>query len=145
MSGLFVLDTSVTMAWCLTDETNPYANDVLDVLMTNQAIVPAIWTLEVANVLLMSERRGRLTTAMTENFLGLLHKLRITVDTHSISSISERIIDLGRNYATTSYDAAYLDLALRENLPVASIDARMKVAMLTLGVPLFDPACVSRS
>ncbi len=145
MSVRFVLDTSVTLTWALKDENNLYADSVLDALLTMQAMVPVIWTLEVANVLLVSERRGRLTNAMTENFLGLLRKLPITVETTSAGAISDHLIDIGRTYSITSYDAGYLELGLRENLPIASLDARMQSVMATVGVPLFDPTLLSRS
>ena len=138
MSTRFVMDASVTMAWCFDDEGGQLADQALDALEDGEAIVPAIWTLEVANVLLVAERRGRLTRADGEQFLSMLEKLPITVDTSSICAISERILSLGRDHGLSSYDAAYLELAMREGIPLATGDERLRQAMKVLGIAEFS-------
>lgn len=138
MSGRFVVDASVTLSWCFADEGGALAEATLDALHAGEVLVPAIWTLEVANVLLVVERRGRLTQAESEQFLGLLEKLPIHVDMTSAQAISQRILALGRDYRLSSYDAAYLELAMREGLPLATADAALLQAMAALGVPVFE-------
>ena len=133
----FVMDASVTLSWCFADEGGELAQQTLLALTDGEAIVPAIWTLEVANVLLIAERRSRLTRAEIEQFLTLLASLPITVDTGSILAISSPILALGRDYRLSSYDAAYLNLALHEGLPLATTDADLLRAMAILLVPPF--------
>jgi len=130
----FVLDCSVTMAWCFKDEQDPYAEGVLRLLQTADAVVPAIWALEVMNVLLVAERKGRLSPAESEKFTGLLSMLPITID--SAPGISSRVMDLGRAYNLSAYDATYIELALRKGLPVATRDEAIRHALNTLGIPL---------
>ncbi len=132
-----VIDASVTLSWCFSDEENDSALQTLNALAEGEAVVPAIWTLEVANVLLLAERRGRLARAESEQFLALLEKLPITVDTTSICAISPHIMALGRDYQLSSYDAAYLELAMREGIPLATIDTLLLNAMTRLGVSTF--------
>src|SRR6478735_2969697 len=99
------------MAWCFEDEATDATDAVLDRLSENQAVVPAIWPLEVANVLLVAERRGSLSEAQASRFLGLLAQLPIGVD-ESQAHIAE-IVAAGRRHILTSYDASYLVLAER--------------------------------
>ncbi|HEY3417045.1 MAG TPA: type II toxin-antitoxin system VapC family toxin [Armatimonadota bacterium] len=133
----FVLDTSVTMAWCFTDEHDTYALGVLKKLEDDEAIVPFMWTLEVGNVVLVAERRNRLTTAESEQFLALLRLLPITVDIANTEEIPAKIIDLGRQYHLSTYDASFLDLALNTGLPLATTDSPLRRAMVETGVPLY--------
>lgn len=109
MSIRFVIDASVTMSWCFADERGELAQQTLQALTDGEAVVPAIWTLEVANVLLMAKRRNRLTRAESEQFIALLEALPITVESGNIRAISSRILALGRDYNLSSYDAAYLE------------------------------------
>lgn len=130
----FVMDCSVTMAWCFKDEEDSYAEGVLRLLETAEAVVPAIWALEVMNVLVIAERRGRLLPAESERFIGLLGLLPITID--AASGISSRIMDLGRAHNLSAYDAAYIELALRRGLPMATRDEAIRRALAALGIPL---------
>jgi len=139
VSERFVLDASVTMCWCFTDEQNELSRHSLQALRDGEAVVPAIWTLEVANVLLIAERRKRLTRAESEQFLSLLEALPITIDICSIQAISSRILALGRDYQLSSYHAAYLAIAMQEGLPLATNDANLLRAMAMLGVNKFSP------
>jgi len=132
----FVLDTSVTMAWCFPDEETPETRDLFTRMRTSAAIVPAVWPLEVANVLLIGERRQRLTQAQVVQFIQLLQTLAITVDTGMATDALNPMVALGRNHDLSAYDAAYLELAMRWGLPLATQDARLRAAATRAGVPL---------
>lgn len=130
----FVLDCSVVMAWCFEDEADAYADSVLDLLADSEAIVPCIWPLEVANVLLVAERRKRLTEAASLQFAGLLSELPITIDYESSDRALSEILFLGRQQGLSSYDAAYLELAMREGIALATRDNRLRKVSGKCGV-----------
>ena len=132
----FVLDASVTMAWCFEDEADAYADSVLQRLQKDRAIVPVLWTLEVSNVLLMAERKGRLQEADSTYFLAILSQLPITIEALSDFSLSRASLHLGRTYHLSAYDAAYLDLANRHGLKLATRDGRLQEAAKRCGVGL---------
>jgi len=130
----FVVDNSVVMAWCFEDEVNAYTEAVLDRLRETEAVVPAIWPLEVANVLLLAERHRRLTEAQTTHFVELLKGLPIRVEESDITGALSSILSVGRSHGLSAYDAAYLELAARQGLPLASQDARLRTAAGRAGV-----------
>ncbi len=132
----FVLDCSVTLTWFFEDEDNPYAMSVLDSLTETEAIVPVIWTLEVPNGLLMAERRGRLTTDKTGQAIELLKKLNIRVDAWEDGMQS--LLSLARDFKLTAYDAAYLELAKRCRVPLATSDRALIEAARLSDVQLVD-------
>ncbi|HVB09144.1 MAG TPA: type II toxin-antitoxin system VapC family toxin [Bacillota bacterium] len=132
----FVLDGSMTLAWCFADEATPFSDGVLVRLSSSDAAAPAIWPLEVANVLLLAERRRRITQAQAEAFVRLLRTLAIAVDPGAPTAVWGAIMAVARRYQLTAYDAAYLELALREGLPMATLDARLRAAATAAGVPL---------
>ncbi len=132
----FVLDTSVTMAWCFPDEETPETRDLFARMLTSEAIVPAIWPLEVASVLLIGEQRQRLTQAQTVQFLQLLRTFAITVDAISPMTTINTVMMLGREHRLSSYDAAYLELAMRHGLPIATLDQKLRTAANAAGVSL---------
>jgi predicted nucleic acid-binding protein len=132
MTG-FGLDCSMTMAWWFEDEATPYSESVLDLLARAEAVVPSLWSLEVANVLLIAERKQRILLAQSRRFIELLRELPISVDAH-IQPIGE-LVHLARELRLTSHDACYLDLALRTGLPLASLDGDLVTAAETLGLP----------
>jgi predicted nucleic acid-binding protein len=134
----FVLDNSVAMAWCLPDEATAYTESVLDRLRATRATVPSIWIWEAANVLLRAERRGRLTVAESTGLAETLQSLPITVDTGGLEVALGPTMALGRAHGLTAYDAAYLELAAREALPLATLDARLRTAAERMGVPLVE-------
>ncbi len=134
----FVVDASVALAWCFEDEANAHTEAVLDLLADDTAIVPSLWELEVSNVLLLGERRGRLTESQTTRFVALLGQLPILVD--SASTDMAAVIALGRQYTLTAYDAAYLALAQREGVPLASLDRKLREAAQVSGVRLIPEA-----
>lgn len=124
----FVIDNSVVMSWCFQDETNKYADDVLGLLEEGTAYVPAIWPLEVSNVLLVAERRRLLSQADSSRFISLLFELPIIVDQESPERMLSEILALAREYKLSSYDASYLDLAMRKGLPLATTDMNIIAA-----------------
>ena len=130
----FVLDCSVAMAWCFEDEAAGYADRVLKKLVTREAVVPAIWPLEVANVLLVGERRKRLTKADSSRFLELLQGLPITIDVQATSRAFGDIMSVARSLTISAYDAAYVELAMREGLPLATLDDSLNKAASMSGI-----------
>ena len=135
-AGDLVLDVSLSCAWCFADEASEGAWAILELLQTNRAQVPALWLWEMANVLLQAERRGRISPAASRTFLGLLEGLPISVDQPTTTSAWHDTLALARSHRLTSYDAAYLELALRRGLPLASRDKALQAAARTEGVPL---------
>ncbi len=122
------------MAWCFEDEAAGYADRVLKKLATRAAVVPAIWPLEVANVLLVGERRKRLTAADSSRFLELLHGLPITIDVQATSRAFGDIMSVARSLTISAYDAAYVELAMREGLQLATLDDSLNKAALKNGI-----------
>lgn len=132
----FVLDCSVAISWCLVDENNPTANAILAMMPDAEAFVPGIWSLEIANVLLVAERRNRMTTDQSSEAITLLQSLLIQVDTATDANALGATLTLGRQEGLAAYDAAYLELALRLGLPLATIDQRLALAATRCGVDL---------
>jgi len=128
MSNTFVVDNSVVMSWCFKDEANKYTDAVLDSMAESYAIVPSIWPLEVVNALLVSERRRRLSEADSTRFLTLLSQLPLTVEQEQSEKTMMRILALARKHKLSSYDASYLDLAMRNGLPIATLDKNLRAA-----------------
>lgn len=114
------------MAWCFEDEHLEYANFVLDSLTAAVAVVPPIWPLEVANVLAVGERRGRIRSAESARFVTLLQQLPIVVDDQATGWALESTLTLAREAELSAYDATYLDLARRRGLALASTDERLR-------------------
>ncbi len=134
----FVLDCSVAISWCLVDENNPTANAILAMMPDAEAFVPGIWSLEIANVLLVAERRNRMTQDQSEEAITLLQSLLIQVDTATDANALGATLTLGRQEGLAAYDAAYLELALRLGLPLATIDQRLALAATRCGVDLVE-------
>ena len=135
----FVLDASVTMDWCFVDESDGYSQGVLEHLRRSHAIVPALWLLEINNVLLVKERRGKLTQEGTDKFLLTLQRLDIRVRYEEIDQYGSKTLALAREHGLTVYDAIYLELAARQQLPLATRDKELIRAAPLAGVPLFSP------
>lgn len=134
----FVLDASVTLAWCFADERTKYTEAVLDLLANGaEAVAPAIWPFEVANALLMGERRQRATVAQVTSLLQRIANLPISVDPVQIDHAFQQIVTLARQTQLTEYDAAYFELALRLGLPLATLDLRLQQAARNAGISLF--------
>ncbi|MBI2435198.1 MAG: type II toxin-antitoxin system VapC family toxin [Candidatus Hydrogenedentes bacterium] len=139
MGAQFVLDNSVVMTWCFKDERDRYAASVLDSLENGEAIVPAIWPLEVGNVLLAAERRGRLFQTDSVRFLSMLSGLPILVEAEGAERMFREILALAREYQLTTYDASYLDLAMRLALPLATRDVALLKAAKKCRMRLYAP------
>lgn len=133
----FILDNSVAMAWGFEDEAEPYAKALLDLMPTARAYVPSLWPLEVANALLVGERRRRISPADTAKFLSLLGAFPITVDDETTAKAWGDTLGLARAHHLSAYDAAYLELAMRRGLPLATLDSKLKDAAAALGVALY--------
>jgi len=137
MSESFVIDNSVVMSWCFKDESNKYADAVLERLCEATAFVPSIWPLEVINVLLVAERKKRLSEADSVRFTTLLSQLPIIVEHEQPGRIMTDLLSLSRTNNLSSYDASYLNLAMRKGLPIATLDIRLRDAAKMANVPIF--------
>lgn len=136
MSPAFVVDCSVAMAWLFPDEATVRTTAVLRRLATETAIVPAWWFIEIANVLAMAERKGRIRPSQSDAFIGAIGRLKIEQDKEAPDRAFNQILGLCRAHRLSSYDAVYLDLALRSSLPLATLDEDLRRAAKKLGVPL---------
>jgi predicted nucleic acid-binding protein len=134
VSAAFIIDCSITMAWCFADEATPKAAEVLDRLEQESALVPSLWFLEVVNVLAAAEKRKRISAKASDDFVRLLHTFDIEVE----DEVSERafgtLLPLCREQKLTSYDAVYLDLASRRGVPLASLDDDLRRAAKALRI-----------
>ncbi len=134
MSVAFVLDCSATVAWVFDSEATPETDGLLDKLSAGaKAWVPALWHLELGNVLLSAQRRGRIDRAGIEKFLANLELYDVEVDGETMSVAWSKTLALGERFGLTMYDAAYLELALRKGLPLASLDAPLCAALRQAG------------
>ena len=135
-----VLDNSISMRWLLPSEKNSdnvYAHRVLNALRQSEALVPNLWTLEAANVISKFEARGYITEARSQAFVELLSRLNIVTDSATSIHALGDTLNLARRYKLSSYDAAYLELALRTGLSIATLDADLIKAAKKAGVALF--------
>ncbi len=135
----FVVDCSVTMSWFLRDHPAEYAEKVLRALEKTSAVAPGLWMLEVLNVLLVSERRGRVTREQSLRALAHLRSLPIRIEATEESSSPEALLRLAGDHKLSSYDAAYLDSAMRRGLPIATLDDGLRRACRAASVSLFAP------
>ncbi|MBM5803919.1 MAG: type II toxin-antitoxin system VapC family toxin [Cyanobacteria bacterium K_DeepCast_35m_m2_155] len=134
----FVLDASAACSLCFEDEDPELSVQVIEALQHGDALVPALFLWEVANVLLGAEKRGRMNRADRVSFLKLLEELGLQIDPVDPGVIWHDVINLAAESKLTSYDAAYLELALREGLPLASADRALNSAATACGVPLLS-------
>ncbi len=121
----FVLDASIAAAWALPDESSSLANRMLTRTESEDAVVPALWWYEVRNILVIAERRKRITASDADAFLRNLERLSIRI---AELGDSQLILRIARDHRLSVYDAAYLELALRENLPLATLDRTLALA-----------------
>ena len=136
----FVLDNSVAMRWHLESEKSSdqkYAEAVLISVAESDALVPNLWHLEATNVLIGAEKRGDTTTGEVERFIAQLENLPIHVDPLTANQAFSRILALSRAYKLSSYDAAYLELAIREGLSLATLDKNLLKAAKKTDVPIY--------
>ena len=132
-----VVDASVSLAWCFPDETNDYADSVLVALEGKAILVPAVWGLEIANAMLVGERQKRLRTAEIQRFIKLLESLSPFQDTQLPPEHVSNVLPIARKYGLSAYDAAYLELSIRRNAPLATLDGQLQKAARAAGVRIF--------
>lgn len=133
---MFVVDASVALAWCFADEASDVADQTLVRLEQEEALAPAIWPLEVANGLRTAERRGRLDLADLGRVRELLVSLPIRIEGLELDAALGEVIEIARRLELTAYDAAYLALAARRGLALATVDDRLRQACEDAGVEL---------
>lgn len=134
----FVLDASIAVAWHLPDESAEYAGRILDTLRGGKALAPAVWPLEVANALVVAERRGRLAPGEASRASMLLSALPIVVRTLTMSDVSEYVLPLALHHGLSIYDASYLAVAIIEGAPLATADGLLRDAAVRAGIPIID-------
>ena len=117
-----VIDSSMALTWCFEDEASPQTDALFERVRDDGAVVPALWHLELANVLLQAEKRGRIAPGDVATRLKLISELPIATD-HEVAARARReVITLARAENLTAYDAAYLELAIRRSLPLSTRD-----------------------
>ena len=131
-----VLDGSAALAWCFEDEETEVTRNLRQEVRAKGAIVPRLWRLEIANALLVAERRGRITVGKTTSILSLLREMPIVIDDETDHRAFADTLHLARAHELSAYDAAYLELALRKALPLATLDRDLVRAARRSGVPL---------
>ena len=132
-----VVDASVCAAWFLEDETSSFTEAALEEVVRDGATVPAVWPFEMANVLVMAERRGRIDPARAASIRVALLGLPVQVDEAATLSLVSSIVGMARAHRLSAYDAAYFELSVRTGLALATRDASLRAAAEQLGVPLF--------
>jgi predicted nucleic acid-binding protein len=132
----FVLDSSVALAWLLPDEGGDAVDALADRLEQDFALVPAIWSLEVGNALLIAQRRGRIKDEELDGLIAALTVLPIEIDPDASGPGLSAILDLARRLGLTSYDAAYVELAQRRALSLATLDGKLREACAAINVPV---------
>lgn len=131
-----VLDSSVTLARILSDETTAAVERVFDLVSEGGAWVPGLWRLEVANALEMGVRRGRHTAEFRDSMLADLSLLMIRIDPESDRRAWGKTLRLAERHRLPIYDTAYLEIALRRGLPLATLDQELRAAASNEKVPL---------
>jgi len=128
MKPSFVVDCSLAMAWCFLDEATTATKKLLERMVSEAALVPAWWYLELLNVLVLAERKGRIDPARVAEFIALIESFDLEVDTQAADRTFPHLLPLCRTHQLTSYDAVYLDLAIRRQLPLATLDEPLRKA-----------------
>jgi predicted nucleic acid-binding protein len=131
---VLVIDTSVAAAWWFQDEVTQATDAVLEQVVSEGAVVPALFPAEAANVLVQAERRKRIAPALVDRMLGILNGLPIEVE--ASPRVPGRALDLARAHGLTVYDAMYLEAAIRRGLPLATLDGDLRRAARAAGVAL---------
>jgi predicted nucleic acid-binding protein len=131
-----VLDSSVALSWCFEDEASPETDAIYERVRDEGGIVPSLWHVEVGNVLVQAERRGRISAAGVAARLEALAQLPISVDVEAPARAWGAIVSLARTEGLTTYDATYLDLAMRLGLPLATTDRALADAARKAAVPV---------
>ena len=133
-----VLDASTTLAWYFDDETTPETDAVLEQVARAGAVVPSLWRLEVANAFQMALRRNRITRSYRDEVLAQLRDMPISIDLETDAQAWTATLSLSERFSLTLYDATYLELAHRQNLPLATRDQELRSAANSLEIKLFN-------
>jgi predicted nucleic acid-binding protein len=132
----FIVDNSVALAWCFEDEQTPPIMGLLDRVAETGAFAPSLWPLEALNGLLTAERRKRIDSRQRHRLTSMLRALPITLDNETADQAWTTTVRLAERHRLSVYDAAYLELAQRRRLPLASLDADLIKAARALGMAL---------
>ena len=132
-----VIDVSVSAAWCFEDETSDLSEAALDHVAGSAALVPRLWTFEMANVLALAARRGRIDAKRVERFLSVLSAMPVRFDDVDPQRLARDLVAIARVHELTAYDAAYLELSLRSGAMLATQDGQLANAAERAGVTLF--------
>jgi len=135
-----VVDSSVTLTWCFEDEHTAASLALLEQVVEHGAVAPTLWPLEVLNALVMAERRKRVDAAQRQRLTGFLRDLPIALDEETAAQAWSATVQLAERHRLTVYDAAYLELAQRRGLPLASFDSDLRGAAEAAGVALVELA-----
>lgn len=133
-----VLDASVALTWCFADEATSKSVALLNKLETELAYVPAIWSLELGNILVTAERHKRISYANISQFIELISNLNIQVDSETDNRAFHETLTLAHSEKLTTYDASYLELAMRLGMQLATKDAQLAKAAKRLGVEIIN-------
>ena len=135
----FVIDASATLPWCFEDEATAYTEGLLNRCAAGEEVmVASIWPLEITNGLLSAQRRGRVTAERVEQFLAQILRFRIQVEPFTMQQAVREVRQLAQTHQLTAYDAVYLELALRFQLPLATLDKELITAANAAGVRLVE-------
>jgi predicted nucleic acid-binding protein len=129
-----VVDSSIALAWCFADKRTPFVVSVQGKVVVAGADVPGLWWLELVNGLLVNERRGRLTLEIRHRLVEQFRRLPIRVDEDTWRRARDDTMKLAERFRLTAYDAAYIELALRRELPLVTLDDAMLAAAASLGL-----------
>ncbi len=129
-----VIDASAALIWCFEDEAPEAADALLDSFVASGMLAPMHWPLEIANVLWVSQKRGRLTEGQAKSFIALLQALPIEIDGETAARAFGETRMLSERHALTVYDAAYLELAMRRGAGLVSKDRALLAAAAAVGV-----------
>ena len=130
-----VLDNSIFLAWCMGDEDEPTASGAMQRIQEEGGVAPRIWWYELRNALLVNERRSRISPQQVRDTLADSLELGIEIEDQHDESL---VLELARRFGLTVYDAAYLEVALRRSLSLATLDRRLREAAEAIGVALFQ-------
>jgi predicted nucleic acid-binding protein len=135
VTGL-VIDASAVLAWCFEDAGGPEADALIERVAAEGAAVPGLWPLEIAGGLVIGERRGRISQAESAAFVAMIEELPIVADPATGARALHETMSLAREHELTAYDAAYLELAMRLGVPLATGDCKLRTAAQRVGVVL---------
>lgn len=136
---MLVLDASAALTWCFIDEHSDFGERLLDTIQHSGALVPSIWHVEVANLLLSALRRGRLDPGDLDHLRAVFDRLPVQTEVLGPEQVRLAVLSLAQRHGISVYDAAYLDLAQRRGLPLATLDAELQRAAREIGVALVEP------